>query len=595
MTVNKINIHRKRTNILLIFFFLLLALVAGRFFYLQILKGDELRDIRENNINAFEYIYPKRGRILSSDGYVLAEDRKTFSLAIDLEQKPSEESIRMLADLFPELVNFDKTKDLVRNSINSRKPEIVIEKIDQANLSKFLVRSSDFEGFSIIEGYEREYDKHPAFFHVLGHMGYINDLDTEYFQPRIDSFDPTIWRKVGKSGIERVYEQELRGSHGKRYFQRNARGTKKVITGEDSFREGDELVISINYEAQKLAYDLIGDRRGSVVVIDLNDFSIPVAVSAPSISANMLRDITTSQYQDLLNNSDRPLFNRAFMGLYPPASTIKPLLTVFALSNGYTNWEETILDDGFFRFEEEQRVFNAWREGGHGLTDLDKALVESSNPFFMNLAVRYEKVKFIEFLESSSFGSKLCEDCYPHQFSPLINDEWKRKNFGKDLFKGDFINLGVGQGYMLTTPLHLALISGILASKGTYQLPHLSKKNTELLSIDADVTDQDWEKLNNSLIDVVYSPNGTGYRINAGELDLAGKSGTAQVVDIDSKAEYDEVRKNENLRDHAIFIGYAPFDNPRYSIAVIIENGESGGRVAGPIAQKVLEELLNDN
>ena len=595
MTVNKINIHRKRTNILLIFFFLLLALVAGRFFYLQILKGDELRDIRENNINAFEYIYPKRGRILSSDGYVLAEDRKTFSLAIDLEQKPSEESIRMLADLFPELVNFDKTKDLVRNSINSRKPEIVIEKIDQANLSKFLVRSSDFEGFSIIEGYEREYDKHPAFFHVLGHMGYINDLDTEYFQPRIDSFDPTIWRKVGKSGIERVYEQELRGSHGKRYFQRNARGTKKVITGEDSFREGDELVISINYEAQKLAYDLIGDRRGSVVVIDLNDFSIPVAVSAPSISANMLRDITTSQYQDLLNNSDRPLFNRAFMGLYPPASTIKPLLTVFALSNGYTNWEETILDDGFFRFEEEQRVFNAWREGGHGLTDLNKALVESSNPFFMNLAVRYEKVKFIEFLESSSFGSKLCEDCYPHQFSPLINDEWKRKNFGKDLFKGDFINLGVGQGYMLTTPLHLALISGILASKGTYQLPHLSKKNTELLSIDADVTDQDWEKLNNSLIDVVYSPNGTGYRINAGELDLAGKSGTAQVVDIDSKAEYDEVRKNENLRDHAIFIGYAPFDNPRYSIAVIIENGESGGRVAGPIAQKVLEELLNDN
>mgnify|MGYP001239541311 CR=1 FL=1 len=595
MTVNKINIHRKRTNILLIFFFLLLALVAGRFFYLQILKGDELRDIRENNINAFEYIYPKRGRILSSDGYVLAEDRKTFSLAIDLEQKPSEESIRMLADLFPELVNFDETKDLVRNSINSRKPEIVIEKIDQANLSKFLVRSSDFEGFSIIEGYEREYDKHPAFFHVLGHMGYINDLDTEYFQPRIDSFDPTIWRKVGKSGIERVYEQELRGSHGKRYFQRNARGTKKVITGEDSFREGDELVISINYEAQKLAYDLIGDRRGSVVVIDLNDFSIPVAVSAPSISANMLRDITTSQYQDLLNNSDRPLFNRAFMGLYPPASTIKPLLTVFALSNGYTNWEETILDDGFFRFEEEQRVFNAWREGGHGLTDLDKALVESSNPFFMNLAVRYEKVKFIEFLESSSFGSKLCEDCYPHQFSPLINDEWKRKNFGKDLFKGDFINLGVGQGYMLTTPLHLALISGILASKGTYQLPHLSKKNTELLSIDVDMTDQDWEKLNNSLIDVVYSPNGTGYRINAGELDLAGKSGTAQVVDIDSKAEYDEVRKNENLRDHAIFIGYAPFDNPRYSIAVIIENGESGGRVAGPIAQKVLEELLNDN
>ena len=340
---------------------------------------------------------------------------------------------------------------------------------------------------------------------------------------------------------------------------------------------------------------MIGNRKGSVVVIDLKDFSIPVAVSAPSISANTLRDITSSQYQDLLNDSNRPLFNRAFMGLYPPASTIKPLLSTFALSNQYTSWEETIFDDGFFRFEEEERVFNAWREGGHGLTDLSKALIESSNPFFMNLSIRYEKNKFVNFLESSSFGSKLCQDCYPHQFSPLINDNWKQKNFGKDLFKGDFINLGVGQGYMLTTPLHLALISGILASNGNYKLPYLATSNEESLSISTDMSDLDWEKLNKALIDVIYSPNGTGFRINAGALKLAGKSGTAQVVDINSREEYDEVRKNINLRDHAIFIGYAPYDDPKFSIAVIIENGESGGRTAGPIAKEVLEDLLDVN
>ena len=175
---------------------------------------------------------------------------------------------------------------MVRKSLNSRKPEIVIEKLDQEQLSKFLVRSSEFGGFSIIEGYEREYDNHPSFFHVLGHMGYLTEADVEYFSPRINSFDPSIWRKVGKSGVERVFEEELRGSHGKRFYQRNARGTKRVITSEDSFQEGEELKISINYEAQKLAYDLIGNRKGSVVVIDLVDFSIPVAVSAPSISAN---------------------------------------------------------------------------------------------------------------------------------------------------------------------------------------------------------------------------------------------------------------------------------------------------------------------
>ena len=595
MKKTNFKILQDRTWLLSIVIFLLLVFALSRFFYLQIIEGRNLKVQREANINTFEYIYPKRGRIISSDGYVLAEDRKTFSLVIDFEQKPSEGSIKKLSQLFPSVVDFDETRELVRKSLNSRKPEILIEKLDQEKLAKFLVRSSEFGGFSIIEGYEREYDNHPSFFHVLGHMGYLTEADVEYFSPRINSFDPSIWRRVGKSGVERVFEEELRGSHGKRFYQRNARGTKRVITGEDSFQEGEELKISINYEAQKIAYDLIGNRKGSVVVIDLEDFSIPVAVSAPSISANTLRDITSSQYQDLLNDSNRPLFNRAFMGLYPPASTIKPLLSAFALSNQYTSWEETIFDDGFFRFEEEERVFNAWREGGHGLTDLSKALIESSNPFFMNLSIRYEKNKFVNFLESSSFGSKLCQDCYPHQFSPLIDDNWKQKNFGKDLFKGDFINLGVGQGYMLTTPLHLALISGILASKGNYKLPYLATSNEESLSINTDMSDSDWEKLNKALIDVIYSPNGTGFRINAGALKLAGKSGTAQVVDINSREEYDEVRKNNNLRDHAIFIGYAPYDDPKFSIAVIIENGESGGRTAGPIAKEVLEGLLDVN
>ena len=426
-------------------------------------------------------------------------------------------------------------------------------------------------------------------------MGYLSERDKTYFKSRIDQYTPSLWRRVGKSGVERIYEEKLRGKHGKRFFLRNARGQKKVEIGKEDFIEGSDLNISINFNAQKKAYDLLNGRKGSIVVIDLRDFSIPVAVSAPSISANDLRDISSKEYQALLNDTKRPLFNRAFMGLYPPGSTIKPFFTIFALSNSYTNWQEQIYDDGFFRFAESGRVFNAWREGGHGLTNLNKALVESSNPFFMNLSIRYEKNKFVNFLESSSFGSKLCQDCYPHQFSPLIDDNWKQKNFGKDLFKGDFINLGVGQGYMLTTPLHLALISGILASKGNYKLPYLATSNEESLSISTGMSDLDWEKLNKALIDVIYSPNGTGFRINAGALKLAGKSGTAQVVDINSREEYDEVRKNINLRDHAIFIGYAPYDDPKFSIAVIIENGESGGRTAGPIAKEVLEDLLDVN
>lgn len=593
MKDNKIQIYRDRTKILLGLFISLLFIALTRFFYLQIIEGNNLRELREQNINTFEYIYPKRGRILSSDNVVLAEDRKIFSLAVDLEQKPSEEALILLTKLFPKRLDLDELRNKVSESLRYRKSQIILEKIQQADLAKILVRSREIRGFSIIEGYEREYNSHPSIFHVLGHMGYINEPDISYFTPKIENFNPKLWQKVGKSGIERVYEEKLQGNHGKRFFQRNARGDRRVTTNLAPFQEGDELEISINFSAQKLAFELMQERKGSVVVIDLEDFSIPVAISTPSISANDLKDISTAQYQDLLNDPSRPLFNRAFMGLYPPASTIKPLLTVLALSNKYTDWDETILDDGFFTFEEEQRVFNAWREGGHGITDLKKALVESSNPFFMNLSIRYEKEEFVNFLRSSSFGSKLCEDCYPHQFSPLIDDSWKFKNFGKELFKGDFINLGVGQGYMLTTPLHLSLIAGILAKKGTYQLPHIVKKNETILKLNKDLSEEDWSKVHNALVDVIYSPNGTGYRINAGELNLAGKSGTAQVVDISSREEYDEVRKNPLLRDHAVFIGFAPYDNPRYSIAVIVENGESGGRTAGPIAKKVIEELLD--
>ena len=594
MKDNRFAIYRGRTKLLLSFFIIILAISTGRFFYLQIIKGGELRDLREQNINDFEYIYPKRGRILSKDGIVLAEDRKIYSIAIDLEQKPSKESIQAFANIFADKITFDEIESKVEQSLKFRRSEIVLSTIGQEELAKFLVRGDSLIGFSIIEDYERQYDPHPSFFHVLGHMGYLAESDADHFSTRINDYDPKLWRKVGKSGIERVYEHELQGKHGKKFFQRNARGDRRVITNEEPFSEGDEITISIDYEAQKLAYELMQGNKGSVVVIDLKDFSITVAVSTPSISANDLKDISSSQYQELLNDSSRPLFNRAFMGLYPPGSSIKPLFATFAISNSYTNWDETIFDDGFFRFEEEQRVFNAWKEGGHGYTDLNKALIESSNPFFMNLSVKYEKSKFVELLKSSSFGSKLCEDCYPHQYSPLIDDAWKRKNFGKDLFKGDFINLGIGQGYMLTTPLHLSLIAGMLASKGQYKLPYLVRKNDSDFSIDVEIHEADWVKLNQALIDVVYSSNGTGYRIKAGNLNLAGKSGTAQVVDINSREEYDEVRKNINLRDHAIFIGYAPFDDPRYSIAVIVENGESGGRVAGPIARDVLRELLND-
>jgi penicillin-binding protein 2 len=179
-------------------FLSILALVGARFFYLQIIKGSELKELREQNINAFEYIYPKRGRILSRDGVVLAEDRKIFSLATDLDQKPSEVSIEILSNLFPEKIKLEDLKEKVSNSLTYRRSEVILEKITQEDLAKYLVRGSDLRGFSVIEGYEREYNDHPSIFHVLGHMGYINSTDVRYFSPRIDNYDAKLWRKSWK-------------------------------------------------------------------------------------------------------------------------------------------------------------------------------------------------------------------------------------------------------------------------------------------------------------------------------------------------------------------------------------------------------------
>ena len=585
-----------RTWLLSIVIFLLLVFALSRFFYLQIIEGRNLKVQREANINTFEYIYPKRGRIISSDGYVLAEDIKSYSIAVDLEEKPSVSSIDLLVKIYPERLTRSSVEESIKLSIKGVSQEVLIDGLNQAGISKFLVRNGELAGFSVIEKYNRSYVDHPSMFHVLGHLGYVNNSDINFFRTRIDNFKPNIWQLVGKSGIERVYEAKLQGVHGKKFFNRNARGNRKVLIDEESFKEGEEVVLSINYEAQSKAFDLLGNRKGSIVVLDLKNFSIPVSVSTPSISANDLKGISTVGYKALLDDSSRPLFNRAFMGLYPPGSTIKPILTIFAISNNLTNWTETIDDDGFFRFEEENRVFNAWKEGGHGITNLRKAIVESSNPFFMNLATRYDKDKLTAFFTDIFFDKTICIDCYPQLFSPLIDDVWKQKNFGSNIFKGDIINIGIGQGYLLTSPLHLALMAGIIAKKGEYNIPFLIQQNEpleETKKINTNISDDDWSRIHEAMIGVVYSKNGTGYRINPGELKLAGKSGTSQLKKFTSREEYEEIRENPDLRDHAIFIGFAPYDDPRYAISVLVENGESGGAVAGPIAKEVLLELIN--
>ena len=274
-----------------------------------------------------------------------------------------------------------------------------------------------------------------------------------------------MWRRVGKSGVERIYEEQLRGKHGKRFFLRNARGQKKVEIGKEDFIEGSDLNISINFNAQKKAYDLLDGRKGSIVVIDLRDFSIPVAVSAPSISANDLRDISSKEYQALLNDTKRPLFNRAFMGLYPPGSTIKPIVALSALENNVISPNFKVNCSG--KIEMYGQTYNCWKKKGHGVVNLRDALKVSCDTFFYEMSRRLGVDRLNETAKKFGLGNKVFNNIFNEEKAGLVpSTEWKKNALGRGWVLGETLITGIGQGYIQTTPLQLCLMTAQLANGG---------------------------------------------------------------------------------------------------------------------------------
>ncbi|MDO7600434.1 MAG: penicillin-binding protein 2, partial [SAR86 cluster bacterium] len=296
---------------------------------------------------------------------------------------------------------------------------------------------------------------------------------------------------------------------------------------------------------------------------------------------------------------NKPFFNRALQGRYPPASTIKPAIGMFGLTNKFINWSEEIDDPGFFTLPENGRIYRGWKKGGHNNVNLKKALMVSSNTYFFKLAYQSDMKDLASYFSSLGFGSSVCRDCYEEDSVFVPSPEWKYKNFNVPWFTGDTVNIGVGQGYLVATPMQLANYISILANKGNLPAPALVKVENQSLdgnkSQEISLSKQDWVKMHDALTAVIESDFGTARSIrNLKDFQVAGKSGTAELVSLDSKEAYLEVRDKELLRDHSIIIAFGPMPNPQYAVSVVIENGESGGAVAGPVAIEVLKSLLNE-
>jgi len=590
-----------------IFFGFLFLYLIYKTFSLQVSSYTDYEIASLKNKTREILLQPRRGIIYDRNGEIITNNVPSYNLII----KPSE-----VKDLDSVLLNIrqiidisDSQIDNIKDSYKTKKKlnrELVLKKdLSNEEIAKFEVRKYRYPNLFIAERYSRE-SKYPNLFsHSVGYVGNTSEdnieeiLSLQNLRPKETIFKYSNGYMSGKTGLEYVYDKELRGFYGKKIFEVDASG--KLLKEIETIKaiDGKDLHTSLDLKAQQVAHKQLNNRRGAVVAIDLRNGSIVSYVSSPSFSVN---DITNGLSQDdfdkLINDKNKPFFDRAGQGRYSPASTIKPAIGLFGLEKNLIDWEFTIQDIGFFELPEDGRIYRGWKKGGHGRINLQDAIIESSNTFFFSLAYQTEVEELIEYLSNFGFGQNVCSDCFFPDKGLLPSPAWKMNTHNFGWFKGDTVNLGVGQGYLSATPLQLAYYSAFLANKGSidsFSFVQDNKIKTKKNFISNNIKDNDWRKIHQSMIGVIESPKGTAGRLkNLKEYSIAAKSGTVELVSTETKEDYKIIRETEGKRDHAIIVAFGPMPEPKYAVSVVIENGESGGSVAGPVAIAVLNSLIKN-
>ena len=548
-----------------------------------------------------------RGEIFDRKGRALIRNEPTYdlitrpNLILDIESFLEEIKHVIFLSESEELKyrKFQKEKAFVNK-------ELVLKRdLSDKEIARFNVRSFSFQNAFIAKRHRRISDHSEIFAHVVGYTSRIEDESNS--MPEIPQ---SHWKDTeltyahglitGRTGLEETYNSYLSGQHGTRIYEMNALGQFVQSLSFSDPKKGPDLYTYLDIEAQKSAAKFLGNRKGAVVAIDLESGGINVLYSSPSYSVNRLSNgMSEDELEALINDPDKPFFNRALQGRYPPASTIKPAIGMYGLANDIIDWDYEIKDPGFFTLPETGRVFRGWLKGGHGKVNMRKAILVSSNTYFFSLAYKADINELSDYLSSLGFGQEVCFDCFDEDQAFVPTPEWKYGTMNAGWVKGDTVNIGIGQGYLVATPIQLANYASILATKGKFTRPSLVASGKQKKSLknwqDKGFSDSDWRKMHEALLGVIESDYGTARSIrNLKEFQVAGKSGTAELVGLDSKEAYQEVRTSELLRDHSIIIAFGPMPNPRYAVSVVIENGESGGAVAGPVAIEVLKSLINE-
>ena len=585
----------RRSLIMALIKFLLLMVIIARLYYLQVYQADRYKTLADENRISTRLLVPPRGIIFDRNGVTIASNQQNFQALIVAEQAPN---VQETLDDFKKIMPLSEAeeerikKDLKRN--RSFVPIKIRDNLSWEEVSRIQLNAPDLPGIVIDEGLTRYYPFGAGMAHILGYVSSVSDKDV-----KDDPLLEVPGFKIGKSGIEKYLEKALRGESGNLKLEVNAYGRiMKEIERVDGI-PGKDVQLTIDSRLQQKAFELFGEESGAAVLLDVHTGEILAFVSAPSFDPNMMtQGLSTEDWNALLHNERNPLTDKAISGQYSPGSTFKMIVALAALEAGVIKPETRTYCAGKMFLG--NHAFHCWKKEGHGHLNVVEALQHSCDIFFYETAQKLGIEKIADMARRFGLGSKINIGLENEKAGLIPDKEWKLRRFGEPWQQGESLISGIGQGYILTTPLQLATMTARLVNGGYEIKPTFLKvsdgEKSKIRKIDVSPTNL--ELIKEGMYAVVNKPGGTAWR---SQFDyhgqrMGGKTGTTQVRRITMKERREGIKKESELpwrlRNHALFVGYAPHDNPKYAVAVLVEHGGGGSSVAAPLAGKILREAV---
>jgi penicillin-binding protein 2 len=606
-TEHELHLFRLRLSVVGMFVFICFGLLLARFVWLQLIKHNDYVSQAEDNRISVVPVVPNRGLILDRNGVVLARNYSAYTLEIT----PSKIGAP-LSDVIDELATIvdiqPKDRKRFRRLLDEAKnfESVPIRtKLTDEEVARFSARRYRFPGVEIQARLFRQYPLGETASHVVGYIGRVSRKDAERIEESDDAANYIGTEYIGKEGLEKKYERELHGITGYEEVEVSAGGRAVRTLSRTAATPGNNLILSIDIELQKIVEQAFGDRRGALVAIEPSTGDVLAYVSKPTYDPNLFVDgIDYQSWEELNTSIDRPLLNRPLIGTYPPGSTYKPFMALAALELGKRTPSQSIYDPGHFWFGNHK--FRDDKVDGHGTVDMYKSIVQSCNTYYYNLANDLGVDAIHDFMKPFGFGRLTGIDLENERTGTLPSTTWKRNYYKrpeqKKWYAGETISIGIGQGYNAFTPLQLAHAVATLANNGVVMKPHLVKMIEHSVTKDRELTvpkESNRISLEQGNIDIVkkamvgVTKEGTSARSFAGaEYVSAGKTGTAQAIGMKANEKYDAKKLAERHRDHSWYTAFAPADNPKIAIAIIVENAGFGAAAAAPITRMALDYYL---